>query len=112
MSKKKSSDLFESNPDTLDEPDHDEGVEVAGPSPKPHDPNEPQEYTVLTDGAVFKHDQFVSKAADVPKPKTDDSADTTVCHIGDVVKLTPDEAAAKRASGVALGGPIPQEVSA
>lgn len=98
MSKRKSHG-DEWTPDLGDDPEADEQEVVTKPAP---DPNEPVEWTVLTDGAVFPKNKLVMVAADVPAPKMAEDSDTVVCHIGDVVSLTTHEAYEKRSSGVAL----------
>lgn len=102
MSKKKSYG-FESNGDEQheDEP----SATQAPPEHSEPDPNQRLEYTVLTDGAMFKRDQFSMKKADVPAKEPEDD-EHVVCQVGDRVRLTQAEADTIRASGVALGGPI------
>lgn len=107
MSRRKTYE-FESNPDVGEDPDleNEHAEETHEPAPY-SDPNEEYDYVVMTDGAVFSKDRFAMKKADVPEPEP--KGDMVTCHVGDVVRLTPTEAAAKRASGVALAERPPKK---
>lgn len=110
MSKKKSYDYDNPGGDGGEEHTHaDHHDEVNPDPPQPVDPDAPVEYTVLSEGATFDKDALVMRRAEAQaqeeQKRRDAEADSNVvvCHIGDVVSLKPSDAAAKRASGIALG---------